>query len=257
MVTAAESGHPGGPLGLADIYAVLYNKYLNSYAKEPKHPNRDRYILSNGHCCAVVYSTIARLGGFPVEDLATFRRLGSKLHGHPSPMYFPWIENAGGSLGQGLSFACGTAIAGKLDQAPWRVFVGMSDGECQEGMTWEAAMAAVHHRLDNLIAFVDYNRIQIDGHTDQVMSLGDLAAKFVAFGWAVRETDGHSVQEIDAAFAWAVEPKGLPSIILFNTTLGKGVSFMEDNPKWHGSPPSAAECEKALAELAKARANLT
>lgn len=256
MVTAAESGHPGGPLGLADIYSVLYNKYLKHYATQPRHPDRDRFILSNGHCCAVVYSVIARLGGFAVDDLATFRRLGSKLHGHPSPMYFPWIENAGGSLGQGLSFAVGTALAGKLDNAKWRVFVGMSDGECQEGMTWEAAMSAVHHKIDNLIAFVDYNRIQIDGHTDDVMSLGDLAAKFKSFGWAVDQADGHDVEAIDQAFAWAVQPKGVPAVILFNTVLGKGVSYMENNPKWHGSPPSPAECEKALAELTAFRATI-
>ncbi|RMF17131.1 MAG: transketolase [Candidatus Dadabacteria bacterium] len=255
MVTKAASGHPGGPLGLADIYAVLFRRYLRFYP-EPNKPDRDRFILSNAHVCAVAYSVIARMGAIEVEELDTFRRLGSRLQGHPSPLYFPWIENAGGSLGQGLSFGVGTALANRLDGEPdWLTWVAMSDGECQEGMTWEAAMSAAHYRLRKLIAFVDYNRIQIDGHTDDVMSLGDLHEKFKAFGWLVRDADGHDLMAIDDAFRWAVETDGdAPRMILFRTILGKGVSFMEDNPKWHGSPPSEDQCEQAIAELEAARA---
>lgn len=253
MVTAANSGHPGGPLGLADIYAVLFKSHLRFFADRPDHPDRDRFILSNGHVCAGAYSVMARMGAFPIEELLSFRKLGSRLHGHPSPIYFPWIENAGGSLGQGLSFGVGTALAGRLDGANWRTVVAMSDGECQEGMTWEAAMSAAHYRLDNLVAFIDRNDIQIDGFTHKVMDVEPLAAKWEAFGWAVREADGHDLESIDEAFRWAFASKGRPSVILFRTVLGKGVSFMENNAGWHGKAPSPAQAEQALRELAAAR----
>lgn len=253
MVAGANSGHPGGPLGLADIYAVLFDKYLKFFPHDPDHPERDRFILSNGHVCAVAYSVMARMGAFDLAELDTFRRLGSRLQGHPSPLYYRWIENAGGSLGQGLSFAVGSALAAKIDAANWRVFVAMSDGECQEGMTWEAAMSAAHYKLDNLIAFIDRNDVQIDGYTTDVMDLEPLAAKWEAFGWAVREADGHDLVDIDRAFAWALEPRGKPAMILFRTVLGKGVSFMENQPKWHGSPPNAEQARRALSELMAAR----
>ncbi len=253
MVTAAQSGHPGGPLGLADIYAVLFAEHLRFHADRPDHPDRDRFILSNGHVCAGVYSVMARRGAFPIDELLTFRQLGSRLHGHPSPMYFPWIENAGGSLGQGLSFGVGTALAARLDGAAWRTVVAMSDGECQEGMTWEAAMSAAHYGLENLVAFIDRNDIQIDGFTYKVMDLEPFAAKWEAFGWAVREVDGHDFASIDEAFRWAFTPKGRPSMILFRTVLGKGVSFMENEPGWHGKAPSVAQADEAVAALAAAR----
>lgn len=253
MVTAAASGHPGGPLGLADIYAVLFHKYLRFFPGQPDHPERDRFILSNGHVCAVAYSVMARMGAFPVDKLLSFRKLGSRLHGHPSPMYFPWIENAGGSLGQGLSFGVGTALSARLDGADWRTVVAMSDGECQEGMTWEAAMSAGHYGLERLVAFVDRNDIQIDGFTHKVMDLEPFAAKWEAFGWAVREADGHDLASIDEAFQWAWEPKGRPSVVIFRTVLGKGVSFMENDPGWHGKPPSAEQADQALGELTAAR----
>ena len=256
MVTAAASGHPGGPLGLADIYSVLFHKYLNFFPEEPDHPDRDRFILSNGHVCAIAYAVMARLGAFPVEELETFRKLGSRLHGHPSPLYYPWIENAGGSLGQGLSFAVGCALSGKLDQADWRVYVAMSDGECQEGMTWEAAMSAAHYGLDNLVAFVDRNDIQIDGHTGNIMNLEPMAEKFESFGWDVLEADGHDYNEIDKAFAWATENRGKPAMILFRTVLGKHVDFMEDQAKWHGTPTNEEQCADALEQLQARRQQL-
>jgi len=256
MVTTAASGHPGGPLGLADIYAVLFDRYLAFYPERPDHPQRDRFILSNGHVCAVAYSVMARLGAFPLEELETFRKLGSRLHGHQSPLYYPWIENAGGSLGMGLSFGVGTALAARLDNADWRAVVAMSDGECQEGMTWEAAMSAAHYGLENLVAFVDRNDIQIDGYTHKIMDLEPLADKWRAFGWDVLETDGHDMEAIDEAFTWAFTPTGRPSMILFRTILGRGVSFMENEPGWHGKPPKADEAERALAELTNTRTAL-
>lgn len=252
MVTRAQSGHVGGPLGLADIYTVLFHRYLYLNPRDPFDPKRDRFILSNGHVCAVVYSVLARLGVFPLEELKTFRQLGSPLQGHPSPREFPWIENHGGSLGQGLSFACGCALAARVLKESWFVFVGMSDGECQEGMTWEAAMSAGHYRLRNLIAFVDRNDCQIDGYTHEIMDLEPFADKWRAFGWEVLIADGHNLKEIDESFRWALSPREKPSVILFRTVMGKGVSFMENQYRWHGTPPTLKEGEAALGEL-KAR----
>lgn len=249
MVFLANSGHPGGPLGLADIYAVLYFKILNYDPKNPSREDRDRHLLSNGHVCAVKYAAMALAGFFSEEELATFRKLGSRLQGHPSTKFFPEMENSSGSLGQGLSQAHGLALGLKLKRNPAYVFVGMSDGECQEGMTWEAAMSASHYKTDNLIAYVDWNNIQIDGYVNEVMDLGDLEAKFKAFGWKVRVAFGHNFHEIENAFLWAKEEKGAPKVILFRNTLGKGVSFMENNPHWHGTPPKKEERDKALAEL--------
>jgi len=249
MVTTAQSGHVGGPLGLADIYAVLYHRYLHLNPRDPYDPQRDRFILSNGHVCAVVYATLARLGVIPMEELKRFRQLGSPLQGHPSPIEFPWIENHGGSLGQGLSFACGCALSARVRGEEWRVFVGMSDGECQEGMTWEAAMSAAHYRINNLIAFIDRNDCQIDGYTHQIMNLEPFAEKWRAFGWEVIEADGHNIREIDCAFRQALTPREGPVVIIFRTIMGKGVSFMENQYRWHGTPPTPEEGEKALAEL--------
>ena len=249
MVSAANSGHPGGPLGLADIYSVLYFRHMKYDSANPTWEGRDRILLSNGHVCAVRYSTMALAGYFKTDELLTFRQLGSRLQGHPSTRYLPEMENSSGSLGQGLSNASGLALGLKAQKKKNRVFVCMSDGECQEGMTWEAAMAVSHYGLTNITPFIDYNNIQIDGFVDKVMSLGDLKAKFQSFGWDVKVVNGHSIKAIDEAFTWATEKRNKPRIILFKTILGKGVSFMKNNPKWHGVPPNEEQRNAAIAEL--------
>jgi transketolase len=244
MVFRANSGHPGGPLGLADIYAYLYFKVLNL-----KGEHRDRLLISNGHVCAVRYSAMAVRGQLPESELATFRRLGSRLQGHPSTKYLPEVENSSGSLGQGLANASGLALGLRLQKSPARVFLGMSDGECQEGMTWEAAMAAAHNRLTNIHPFLDFNNIQIDGKVEKVMGVEPLDRKFEAFGWRVRVASGHDFGEIGAAFDWSLKDEGTPKMILFKTVLGKGVSFMENNPDWHGTPPNQKDRDAAMMEL--------
>ncbi|TGM91075.1 transketolase [Leptospira licerasiae] len=249
MVTAAKSGHPGGPLGLADIYAVLYKKVLNHKPSDPDWEDRDRLILSNGHVCAVRYAAMAQAGFFPESELLTFRNINSKLQGHPSTRYLKGIESSSGSLGQGLSIAVGIALGARLSKKDYKVYACISDGECGEGMTWEAAQSAAHYKTDNLIAFMDKNGIQIDGFTKDVMNLEPLNKKFAAFGWNVLEADGHNVEAIISAFEKAKAHKGSPTIILFETVLGKGVSFMENNPGWHGTPPNAEQEKKALKEL--------
>ena len=238
MVYTAASGHMGGPLGLADIFTLLYFKHLNISPEYPLWPERDRLILSNGHVCAVRYASMSLRGFFPKEDLKTFRKLGSKFQGHPSTKFLPEMENSSGSLGQGLSNASGLALGLRLQNMKGDVFVCLSDGECQEGMTWEAAMAAAHYKNEKLIAFVDMNNIQIDGYINNILSVGSLKNKFESFGWAVLEADGHDLEAIDQAFSRARESKMLkkPRIILFKTVLGKGVDFMSNNPKWHGGP---------------------
>ncbi|EMF82755.1 transketolase, thiamine pyrophosphate-binding domain protein [Leptospira weilii serovar Topaz str. LT2116] len=249
MVTAANSGHPGGPLGLADIYAVLYKKILNHKPSNPDWEERDRLILSNGHVCAIRYAAMAHSGYFPVEDLLTFRKLGSKLQGHPSTRYMSGIESSSGSLGQGLSVSVGLALGARFKKQSHKIYTCISDGECGEGMTWEAAQSAAHYKLDNLIAFMDKNGIQIDGFTKDIMNLEPLSKKFLSFGWNVLEADGHDIEQIISTFEKAKLHKGSPTIILFDTVLGKGVSFMENNPGWHGTPPKPEEEKKALEEL--------
>ncbi|MBS0617046.1 MAG: transketolase [Spirochaetes bacterium] len=244
MVFRANSGHPGGPLGLADIYAYLYFKILNLAGE-----HRDRLLISNGHVCAVRYSSMALRGQIAESELATFRRLGSRLQGHPSTKYLPEVENSSGSLGQGLANASGVALGLRLAKNSGRIFLGMSDGECQEGMTWEAAMAAAHNKLTNLHPFLDFNNIQIDGKVEKVMGVEPLDQKFLAFGWQVRVADGHNFSAIADAFAWSLENTGVPKMILFKTTLGKGVSFMENNPDWHGSAPNQKDRDAAMHEL--------
>lgn len=247
MVFRANSGHPGGPLGLADIYAYLYFKILKLDGD-----SRDRLLISNGHVCAVRYSAMAIRGQIDEAELATFRRVGSRLQGHPSTKFFPLVENSSGSLGQGLANASGLALGLKFQNNPGRVFLGMSDGECQEGMTWEAAMAAAHNRITNLHPFLDFNNIQIDGKVEKVMAVEPLDKKFEGFGWKVRVADGHDFKAIADAFEWSLKNEGAPKIILFKTVLGKGVSFMENNPDWHGSPPNQKDRDAAIQELAKA-----
>ncbi|GBF50065.1 transketolase [Leptospira ryugenii] len=249
MVTAANSGHPGGPLGLADIYAALYTKILKHDPKNPEWEERDRLILSNGHVCAVRYAAMGLSGYFPVEDLLTFRNINSYLQGHPSTRYMKGIESSSGSLGQGLSVSVGLALGAKLKKQNHKVYVCISDGECGEGMTWEAAQSAVHYKMDNLIAFMDRNFIQIDGNTEEVMRLEPLGEKFKTFGWNVLYADGHNMEEIFSAFEAASVQNGAPTLIVFKTILGKGVSYMENNAKWHGTPPNKEQEAQALAEL--------
>jgi transketolase len=244
MVFRANSGHPGGPLGLADIYAYLYFKVLKLEGAD-----RDRLLISNGHVCAVRYSAMAVRGQLPESELATFRRLGSRLQGHPSTKFFPLVENSSGSLGQGLANASGLALGLRYQKNNGRVFVGMSDGECQEGMTWEAAMAVAHHKLVNVHPFLDFNNIQIDGKVENVMGVEPLDKKFEGFGWQVRIADGHDFKAIAEAFDWSLAADKAPRMILFRTVLGKGVSFMENNPDWHGSPPNQKDRDNAFAEL--------
>ena len=252
MVTAAKSGHPGGPLGLADIYSALYFKILKHDPKNPNWEERDRLILSNGHVCAVRYASMALSGYFPVAELSTFRNIKSRLQGHPSITYLDGLETSSGSLGQGLSIATGIALGLRHQKKTNRIYACISDGECGEGMTWEAAQSAVHYKLDNLIAFMDRNFIQIDGNTEDVMRLEPLPEKFRSFGWNVMEADGHNMEEILSSFEKAQTHKGSPTLIVFRTILGKGVSFMENKPEWHGTPPNAEQAKQALEELAKA-----
>ena len=251
MVHKAACGHPGGPLGLADIFAVLYFDILRHRPEEPDWPGRDRLLLSNGHVSAVRYAAMKLSGYFSSLDIMSFRKLASPFQGHPSTRYLPELENSSGSLGQGLSAALGLSLGLRLQKQPPGVFVSLSDGECGEGMTWEAATSAAHYKA-SLIAFIDNNGIQIDGKTKDVCDLKDLAQKFRAFAWEVWEADGHSIPEIRRVFREAKEKilkSPGPKMIVFRTTLGKGVSFMEDKHKWHGVAPSTEEAQKALAEL--------
>ena len=249
MVYQAKCGHPGGPMGLADIFAFLYGKYLNVDPANSNDPNRDRLILSNGHVCAVRYAAMSLAGYFQDQDLLSFRKLGSPFQGHPSTKYLPELENSSGSLGQGLSNATGLALGLKLQGNQARVIAALSDGECQEGMTWEAAMAAAHHKADNLTAFIDGNNIQIDGYVEDVMNVGELAEKFASFGWEVKTADGHDMAAIEAAFQWSEQKNSKPKLIYFNTTLGKGVSYMENQPGWHGVAPNEEQRNQAHQEL--------
>ena len=251
MVHKAACGHPGGPLGLADIFAVLYFDILRHSSEQPDWIERDRLLLSNGHVSAVRYAAMKLAGYFANLDILSFRKMGSPFQGHPSTRYLPELENSSGSLGQGLSGALGLALGLRLQKQSARVFVSLSDGECGEGMTWEAATSAAHYKAP-LIAFIDNNGIQIDGKTKDVCDLGDLAQKFKAFAWEVWEADGHSIPDIRCVFQEAIESsskKPGPKMIIFHTVLGKGVSFMQNNHHWHGVAPNTEETQKALAEL--------
>jgi transketolase len=251
MVYRAQSGHPGGALGMADYMTVLWYRYMRDDPARPDWPDRDRFVLSNGHTCPILYAILADRGYFPRPWLWTFRQLGSPLQGHPSVRHhLPGVEYSGGSLGNGLSFALGCALAARVQDRDYRVFCSLSDGDCQEGQTWEAAMAAAHYRVGNLIAVVDHNRSQIDGPTDRVMSLGDLAAKWRAFGWHVQEVDGHHLPGLIAAFDAALAELERPSVIVARTVIGKGVSFMEGDFRWHHGAPSEEQYRQAMAELA-------
>jgi len=246
---SAGSGHPGGSLSIADIMAYLYFKEMRIDEKNPKDPDRDRFVMSKGHCAPALYSTLAERGFFPKEDLATFRKTDSYLEGHPSMNMVPGVDMSTGSLAQGLSTAVGMALAGKIDKKDYYVFVGMGDGELEEGLVWEASMAAAHYKLDNLICFVDYNGLQIDGKITEVMNPEPIAEKFEAFGWYVQSIDAHDFEQIEKAVKNAKKQKGKPNMIVAHSTKGKGVSFMENQADWHGKAPKPEERDKALAEL--------
>jgi len=245
----AGSGHSGGPLGMADVFTALYFNSANIKPDNPDWEDRDRVVLSNGHICPVFYATLAKRGYFPIEELATLRKFESRLQGHPHRGALPGIENTSGPLGEGLSQAIGMALVGKMDKKDFYVYCLTSDGEHQEGNTWEAAMLAPKYKLNNLIQIIDRNYIQIDGRTTDVMPLDPLKEKYLSFGWHVIEIDGNNISEIINAIEKAKKVTDKPIFILANTVPGKGVSFMENDYTWHGKPPTEEEAEKALAEL--------
>ncbi len=249
MLLEAGSGHSAGPLGMADIFTTLYFHILKHDAKKPDWPERDRLILSNGHICPVRYVTMAHAGYFPISELKTLRKLGTRLQGHPHRTALPGIETTSGPLGSGLSQSCGLALAGKMDKAAWRVYCLMSDGEQDEGNTWEAVMLAAKYKLDNLTAVMDRNNIQIDGFTENIMPLDDLKAKYEAFNWYVLEVEGHNIQSFIDAVGESKTIHDKPTLIIAHTIPGKGVDFMENKYEWHGKPPNKEEARKALQEL--------
>lgn len=250
MIAAAGSGHPGGSLSAADIITALYFRLLRHDPKDPQWSERDRFILSKGHAAPILYAALAEAGYFPVAELATLRKMDSRLQGHTDRTLTPGVEMSAGSLGIGLSFAIGVALAARLDSRPYHTYALLSDGECQEGQTWEAALAAAHFSLDNVTATVDCNGIQLSGWTRDIMNLEPLIRKWRAFGWHVIDIDGHDFDQILAAFARARRWKGRPTVIIARTIKGKGVSFMENNVAFHGKAPTPQETERALKELA-------
>lgn len=252
----AKSGHPGGSLSCVDILTYLYFDHMNIDPQDPKNEDRDRFVLSKGHAAPALYSVLALRGFFPVEELKTLRKSDSMLQGHPSVKYTPGVDMCTGSLGQGISAACGMALGAKLAGKDFRVFTVLGDGEIQEGQVWEAAMYASAKGLDNLVAVVDNNGLQIDGKIAEVNSPYPIAEKFKSFGWNVLGISAHSFDEIDAAFNAAAEFKGKPSVIVASSVKGKGVSFMEDQVGWHGTAPNAEQYEQAMSELNAALAEL-
>ncbi|MBI5046799.1 transketolase [Candidatus Micrarchaeota archaeon] len=251
MLCESKSGHPGGSLGMTDIFTALYFSIMTHDPKNPLWSDRDRFVLSNGHICPVLYATLAEAGYFPKDELMTLRKMGSRLQGHPHRGTLPGIETSSGPLGQGLSQAVGMAIVGKAENKSWRVYAALSDGEHNEGQTWEAILLAAKYKLDNLVAIIDRNKIQIDGNTENILPLEPFADKYRAFGWNVIEIDGHDFEQILKAYARANanESKGKPTVIIANTVPGKHVSFMENLFEWHGKSPSKEQTDKAIDEL--------
>lgn len=249
MVGAAGSGHPGGSLSATDIVTYLYFKEMQVDANNPKWDQRDRFVLSKGHAAPVLYAALAEKGFFPVEDLVSLRQIDSYLQGHPDMQKVPGVEMSTGSLGTGFSTSVGMALAGKLDKRDSNVFVMLGDGELQEGQVWEAAMSASHYKLDNLIAVLDYNGLQIDGNIEDVMDPHPIVDKWLAFGWEVIEIDGHDFNSIEEGFEKAKKVSGKPAILIAKTIKGKGVSFMENMANWHGSAPNKEQVATALEEL--------
>ena len=246
---SAKCGHPGGSLSSAEVLTYLYNKEMNVDPTDPKKQDRDRFVLSKGHCAPALYSVLAHKGFFPVEDLTTLRRIGSYLQGHPNMNTVPGVDMSTGSLGQGVSTACGMALTAKYQDKTNRVYTLLGDGEIQEGQVWEACMFASHYKLDNLCIIIDNNGLQIDGNIADVMSPYPIVDKLVAFGLHTIAVDGHDFDQLEAAFNEAKTVKGKPTAIVMTTTKGKGVSFMENNAGWHGKATNPAEYEIAMAEL--------
>ena len=260
MLVEAKSGHTAGPLGMADIFTLFYFHILKHNPKDPFWEERDRLVLSNGHICPVLYAAMAHSGYFPIEELKTLRKLGTRLQGHPHREYLPFVENSSGPLGEGLSQAIGMALADRMDEKDGStslttsrfIYCFMSDGELDEGNSWEAIMLAGKHKLNNLIAVIDRNNIQIDGYTEHIMPLEPLADKWRAFNWHVIEVGGHDFKSLNEAIEEAQKVVNKPVVIIAHTIPGKGVSFMERDYKWHGKPPTEEEGEKALKELQNA-----
>ena len=245
----AKCGHPGGSLSAADMFTYLYNKELNVNPADPKWEDRDRFVLSKGHCAPGLYAALAHRGFFPVEDLLTLRKVGSYLQGHPNMNTVPGVDMSTGSLGQGISTACGMALAAKVQGKDYRVYTLLGDGETQEGQVWEACMFAAHYKLDNLVVIIDNNGLQIDGDITKVMNPYPYKEKLEGFGFHVEAINGHNFEQIEAALNTAKTVKGKPTAIIMSTVKGKDVSFMENNAGWHGVAPNDAQYEQAMAEL--------
>ncbi len=252
----AKAGHPGGSLSIADVLAYLYNCEMNIDPKDPKMQDRDRLVLSKGHAAPALYATLALKGYFPESEIKDLRKIGKMLQGHPDMKHTPGVDMSTGSLGQGISAAVGMALAAKKFNEDYRVYTILGDGEIEEGQVWEAAMFAGFNKLDNLVAYVDYNKMQIDGTIDEVVSPHPVDKKFEAFGWNVITIDGHDFNQIESAYKAARECKGKPTCIVANSIKGKGVSFMESQVGWHGKAPNAEEYETAMSELKDALAEL-
>lgn len=250
-VYTAASGHPGGSLGIAELLAYLYFEEMHVDPKNPKDPDRDRFVLSKGHTSPALYAALAEKGFFPKEDLKTFRQKDSYLQGHPDMKHIPGVDMSTGSLGQGISAACGMALSGKISEKKYRVWTILGDGECEEGQVWEAAMFAAHYGLNNLCAFVDFNGLQIDGPVTEVMNPTPLDTKFAAFGWNTLVIDGHDFDQIASAVD-AAKRSAKPTAVICKTTKGKGVSYMENVCAWHGSAPKTEQYEQGMRELEEA-----
>ena len=252
----ASSGHPGGSLSIADVITLLYFEVMNVDPKNPKDPNRDRFVLSKGHTAPALYGTLAERGFFPTEDIKTLRRVDSYLQGHPDMNKVPGVDMSTGSLGQGVSVAGGMALAAKLDNKDFRVYTILGDGELEEGQVWEQAMFAAHYKLDTLTAFIGFNGLQIDGDITKVMNPTPIDKKFEAFGWNVIVTDAHDFDALMAAIDEAKATKGKPTAVIMKSVKGKNVSFMENNAGWHGAAPNEEQYNQAIAELDKIIADL-
>jgi hypothetical protein len=248
-ITEANSGHPGGSLSAADIITLLFFEEMNVDPKHPKKADRDRLVLSKGHCAPALYAVLAEKGYFPKEELKHLRQVNHMLQGHPDMKHTPGVDMTTGSLGQGFSAACGMALAAKIDKADWYTYAILGDGEIEEGQIWEAAMYAAHYHLDNLIAFVDNNGLQIDGQITQVMSSLPILEKFTAFGWHTIEVNGHDMNELHRAIMEAKEVKEKPTMIVMKTIKGKGIPAIEDKAEWHGKAPTKEQCEEFIKAL--------
>jgi transketolase len=249
MIGAAKSGHPGGSLSAVEILVTLFFDVMRIDPQRPDWPDRDRFILSKGHAAPVLYSVMARAGFCPIDQLNTLRKLGSVYQGHPDVRFLPALDASTGSLGEGVSLGLGMSLTARLNGSQFRSYVVLGDGEIQEGQVWESAMFGSFHKVDNLVVIVDYNRIQLDGFVKDIMDLEPLADKWRAFGWETLEVDGHDIPALQSAFSKAAATKGRPTAVIAHTVKGKGVSFMENNPKFHGAAPSPDETQKALQEL--------